>query len=218
MKRSTIVLSGIGIILVACGILFFSYYTSRAQILHFAVQKPNFTATGKNLSKVQVWAIPTGTNVMPADYLLIDTMTEAGTKNGTQSFVAQIPKDPILVSDFFVKGFNKNGDVVGEISLPYKNPTALYTAIWGGGGQEAEVSGIIQGVSSQSKTITLNAGGLMGKISVALDSAVNIMNTSQTVLPFDSLIVGSNITMSGKYTSANTFIATKIIVNTTPNQ
>lgn len=132
---------------------------SSASLTAFRLEKPNFVAEGTNLSKVEVWAVPTGTNVTEDQYQKLGeaTLTNTGSTS-TQRWVFQIPREAVLATDIIAKGFNMKGASVGTLSLSIDGSTttgatSLYNAIWAAG-------------QSGQSTIKLGGKITVGSISV----------------------------------------------------
>lgn len=107
---------------------------SKAQILGFVVTKPHFVAQGVSLDKVEVWAIPTGTEITEASYQKIGdmTLTKMDTVESVevQTWQLPIPQEPILATEIFIVGFNSVRGQIGKLSLLEKGATEIHDAIW----------------------------------------------------------------------------------------
>jgi hypothetical protein len=94
------------------------------------VKRPNIVVRGANLSKVEVWAIPTGTGITPDEYTLLGTAIRRNAAGQNEVWVFPIPSGPLSVTDIFAKGFDAEGKLVGAKSLPYQGATQIYDALW----------------------------------------------------------------------------------------
>ncbi|MBX4210434.1 hypothetical protein KW783_00480 [Candidatus Parcubacteria bacterium] len=137
MSKKTIL--GVLVILVILGITVYVATRKKPTVAastftDFFVEKPFLVAKGANLSKVEVWAIPTGTGVTEKDYKMLgvaDQTSQSASANGETEWHYAIPKDPILATEIFAKAFDKAGKEVRKISLPYIGSTLLYSELWG---------------------------------------------------------------------------------------
>jgi len=95
----------------------------------------NIVVRGVNLAKVEIWAIPTGTEVDPQQYQLLGRAEHTGDTKRIQFWTFPIPPPPtetsgLLAVQIFAKGYDKNGKVIGQKSLPAYGATSLYDALW----------------------------------------------------------------------------------------
>jgi hypothetical protein len=99
--------------------------------LDMFVERPYIVVTGKNFSRVEVWAIPTGTEIKEEAYQKLgDATKNTQADDGAQRWSVVIPSTPMLVTEVFAKGFDKNGNAAGTISLPQKGATEISQALW----------------------------------------------------------------------------------------
>ncbi len=129
-------------VLVGGGIFIYQYWwlpkeeaknhaISEAQVKEILIQKPNLVITGENLSEVQIYMVPTGTDVDPETMSKIENATKQSEINDEQVWIYQYPKD-LLITNIFAKGFDNNGNFIGKIDLPIVGATALWDALYGG--------------------------------------------------------------------------------------
>jgi len=83
------------------------------------------------LSKVELWAIPTGTGITPDEYTLLGTAKRRNAAGQNEIWVFPIPSGPLSVTDIFAKGFDGQGRLIGTKSLPEKGASQIYDALWG---------------------------------------------------------------------------------------
>jgi hypothetical protein len=103
-----------------------------ATINTFSVQKPDFVVNGSELSKVEIWAVPTGSGVTESNYELLGSATLQSDSDPTaQVWTLPIPAAPVLATAIFAKGFDANGAAAANLSLPYNGATEIYDAVWG---------------------------------------------------------------------------------------
>ena len=105
-----------------------------AAIRDFKIARPNLVVLGTNLSRVEVWAWATGTGITEPGLV-----GEAKLITGSdyhQRWIFPIPgasehPPAFLAVEIFAKGFDSDGKLVGQKSLPYKGATALNEALFG---------------------------------------------------------------------------------------
>jgi len=107
------------------------------QLTSFDVQKPNLTALGRNLSKVEIWLIPAGTGITEEYYSLLGSASLASASGENQVWIFPIPENPMLATGIFARGFDLQGNKVGDEFLPYTGATDIYNALWGPESPEA---------------------------------------------------------------------------------
>jgi len=103
----------------------------RAIIRSIRVKRPSIVVRGANLSRVEVWAVPTGTGITPDEYALLGTANRRNAAGQNEVWVFPIPSGPLSATDIFAKGFNAEGKRVGTKSLPYQGASQIYHALWG---------------------------------------------------------------------------------------
>lgn len=150
MQNKTLGLIGAVLIIILAIVLGVWAYNSAtpastASLAAFRAEKPNLVVEGANLSKVEIWAVPTGTGVTEDQYQKLGdaTLTNTGSTS-TQRWIFQIPRDPISATDVLAKGFDAKGNTVGTLSLSINGgtttagATAIYNTLWGTSGQTAQ--------------------------------------------------------------------------------
>src|SRR6266478_6609017 len=103
----------------------------RAIIRSTGVKRPNIVVRGENLSKVEVWAVPTGTGITPDEYTLLGTAIRRNAAGQNEVWAFPIPLGPLSATAIFAKGFDAGGKLVGTKSLPYQGATQIYFFLWG---------------------------------------------------------------------------------------
>jgi hypothetical protein len=160
-RKSIIALAVIIIVLALLGYAASTFITTNnisteAELDTFTVEKPNLVLIGNGLSRVEVWAVPTGTGITDTDHQKLGeaTRTNIGTTTD-ERWVFQIPQNPMLVTEIYAKGFNANGDAVGKLSLDATGATSLHELLWG---MEAAVESTVKiGETMTAGELTLKA-------------------------------------------------------------
>lgn len=136
---------------------------NESQITAFSVEQPFFVARGRGLSRVEVWAIPTGTNITEEQHVLLGKAQNFSAEgNGEQVWRTDIPQQPVLAVEIFAKGYTRRGDEVGRISLTASGATDIYNKLWGG--ESSNAPRITE--ADKDKTFSYKPGD---KFSVVLD-------------------------------------------------
>jgi hypothetical protein len=138
-----------------------------AQISDIAIEKPNIVVHGLNLGKVEVWAIPTGTNITENDYQLLGVAALSSTDpGGVQAWALPIPAQPVLATEIFAKGFDVKGSEIGRVALPQTGATELSDALWGTGATSTIVA------TSTEATLGVGDTGVFGNLKITFNSLV----------------------------------------------
>lgn len=95
-----------------------------------SIEKPNLVVKGQNLSKVQIYLVPTGTGIDPETMSRIVDAVKQSENNGEQLWTYRYPSD-LLITNIFAKGFDDKGNLVKEVDLPIVGATALADALYG---------------------------------------------------------------------------------------
>jgi hypothetical protein len=134
MPREAIGIFSVLLILVVIlgGYLFFNKNseTEKSSVTDIAVARPNLVVHGTNLDQVEIWVVPTGTNILPDDYHQIGSAKLAETEDNVQTWNFVIPEEPVLATSIFAKGYAK-GKLIGHVALPSVGATAIYESLWG---------------------------------------------------------------------------------------
>src|SRR6266550_7244715 len=94
------------------------------------VKRPNLVIRGANLSKVEIWAIPTGTGITADEYTLVGTAKRQNAGKH-EVWIFPISSVPLSVTHIFAKGFDTQGRIVGTKWLRQQGATAISDALWG---------------------------------------------------------------------------------------
>lgn len=106
---------------------------NESQLTSLAVEQPFLVARGRGLSRVEFWAVPTGTGIAEQDYTLLGKAQSFSAEgNGEQVWKMSIPSQPILATEIFAKGFTRRGEDAGRVALSVTGATAIYDMLWGG--------------------------------------------------------------------------------------
>jgi hypothetical protein len=106
--------------------------TSRQPKLYrVEVKRPNLVIHGANLSKVELWAMPTGTENTPDMAFMFGSAkrsSKAGAKEVRLFSLEPCPLDAKAISstEVFVKAYDLHGTVVTTKSLPYYGTSDVY--------------------------------------------------------------------------------------------
>lgn len=97
-----------------------------------SVEKPNLVVRGKNLSKVEIWAVPLGANITEKDYELLGVATKDGVaSDGSDEWLFPIPTTPLQVAQIFAKAYDKGGVFFATANIAAANPAMLHDLLWG---------------------------------------------------------------------------------------
>ena len=106
----------------------------RPRLLGAEVTRPNIVVHGAYLNRVEIWAVPTGTGITPAQYVLLGKATRTSFAGMRETWQLRIPSctDPRLqATEIFVQGFDSFGVNIGKKSLPFEGASALHQALCG---------------------------------------------------------------------------------------
>jgi len=110
--------------------------TREAKLNRVEVKRPNVVIRGAYLSKVELWAVPSGTEITPDMAGVVGSATrssKAGSKEVWLFSVEPCPLDEkgISVTEVFVKAFDRQGKVVATKSLPYHGASEVHEGLCG---------------------------------------------------------------------------------------
>src|ERR1044072_9323546 len=102
------------------------------RITAFKVERPNLVLEGSNLSRVEIWAVPTGIGVSESNHYLLGTATlRSDSAAAAQVWTLPIPAEPVSATEIYAKGFDRDGAATARVSLPYTGATSIYYAVGG---------------------------------------------------------------------------------------
>ena len=103
----------------------------RAQLRAIEVRRPNIVIRGGYLSKVEVWAVPTGTGITQDEYALVGNAKRSNAAGRKEIWLFPIAcTSPLIPStEVFAKGFDANGNEVGRKSLRYSGASEIADAL-----------------------------------------------------------------------------------------
>ena len=106
-----------------------------AKVHSVRIKRPNILIRGEYLSKVEVWAVPTGTGITPEQFVLLGNAKRTTSTGVDELWLFPIPPcesdTHLLATELFVKGLNRKGEAASTKSLPYSGATALHQALCG---------------------------------------------------------------------------------------
>jgi hypothetical protein len=163
MKKITLSLIAVLILIVLAGLAWYGipFIGSRlatqkaAKIISFEASRQEMVLTGENLSRVEIWAVPTGTNVTEKDYSLLgkaalstralakgedERSSSPTTTEDVQSWIFPVPEIPLQVAEIFARAFNIQNQKVGDKPLPFSSAADIYNALWGPETPETEIT------------------------------------------------------------------------------
>lgn len=119
--------------------------TKTSEITSFGVEKPNFVIYGKNLSKVEIWGVPSGAGVGEDSYYMLAEAKLESQSSVSQKWVAKIPSEPQLLTSVFVKGMSTGGESLFK-DLNVSGASEINALLWGSAG------------TSNSQTLQIKVG------------------------------------------------------------
>jgi len=93
----------------------------------FYIYEGNYVIEGRNLSKVEIWQIPTGTDITEDNFALVSgAQWISGDEESGKKFVSFI-KDCPLATNIFARGFNlKNKKLEQDVYLSYNGASEIF--------------------------------------------------------------------------------------------
>lgn len=137
-------------------------------VTSFTVEKPNFVIKGRDLSRIDVYGVPTGTNVTETDIKSLGKPVLKSTDAGIQTWTLEIPKSPMLLTDIYVIGYDKNDKPAGSLSLGITGATVINDALWGKG--TPATGGIETSTSNPLRTLKAGGSASFGGLRITLTS------------------------------------------------
>lgn len=162
---------------------------SEAQIESIGIENDEFVIKGSELSTVELWVVPTGTNVTDGQNIKLGNAerTDTGIE---ELWVFPIPKEPLLITGIYAKGFNSRNREVGRVDFPVVGATDIYNALWGR-----------NTTNETSKEISLMPGtqGIFGPLTIVFRSIVQDSRcpTDVQCIQAGELVVALNLTANG---------------------
>jgi hypothetical protein len=104
----------------------------RSELRKVQVKRAKIVILGAYLSKVEVWAVPTGTGVTESE--LIGNANRANPAGHNEMWVFPVGCESgggLLATEVSITAFAEKGDVVGSKSLPYRGLGDLNEALCG---------------------------------------------------------------------------------------
>ena len=100
------------------------------------VKRPNVVIHGANLSKVELWAMPSGTGITPDMAVVVGSATRSGKAGSKEVWLFSVEPCPldekgISATEVFVRAFDRYGKVVATKSLPYQGASEVYEGLCG---------------------------------------------------------------------------------------
>lgn len=111
--------------------------SGRPRLLGADITRPNIVVHGAFLNRVEVWAIPTGTGITPAQYILLGKAVRTNEVGPKELWLFRIPScatdTRLLATEIFVQAFDGFGVNIGKKSLPSANAdaSAVHQALCG---------------------------------------------------------------------------------------
>jgi|GEM_PF-1333959 len=94
------------------------------------VENGDFVIRGMDLSTVELWVIPSGTDVTKDEYIRLGNAELESKSSVEEVWTFPIPTDPLLITEIFAKGFRYKKEI-GRVSFPVVGATDIYNALWG---------------------------------------------------------------------------------------
>jgi len=111
--------------------------SGRPRLLGAEIARPNIVVHGAFLSRVEVWAVPTGTGITPSEYILLGKAVRSNVAGPKETWLFRIPPcatdTRLLATEIFVQAFDGFGVNIGKKSLPSANAgaSAVHAALCG---------------------------------------------------------------------------------------
>jgi len=109
--------------------------TMHPQLRTIEVRRPNVVIHGAYLHRVEVWAIPTGTEVTPDEYTLLGNAKRSNAAGPKEIWLLPIPPcatdTRLLATEIFAMAFDAKGTLLGTKSLPYNGASAVHETLCG---------------------------------------------------------------------------------------
>ncbi len=179
-------------------------------ITNFFVEKPDFVVTGRNLSAVEIWAIPVSEDTKEENDLFIGKATLRTSVSADEKWALSIPSQPISVIKIYAKGFDGGGKEVARATLAFVGESDIYLNVWGPvtenivglaigeqlvfGDLEMTFTKIVQDSRCPKDAVCVTAGDVTVEVSVVTPrktQKLQIQNSKNPVL-FDGYFIEVN--------------------------
>jgi len=102
----------------------------KASLDSIVVNLPFFEVEAKNVSKIEIYGIPTGTEVTDADHVLLSVAEKVREDSQGQLWKGKIPEEPLLLSQIYAIGFDAEGNKTEKLFFALTGATDIYNALW----------------------------------------------------------------------------------------
>lgn len=99
-------------------------------LIGFYAKRPNFEIESRGLTRVEIWAVPTGTGITARDHHRIGVAKKHSEINRIQYWLLSIPKEELLVTEIYVKGYDYNDKEVERMSLAATGASEIHQVLW----------------------------------------------------------------------------------------
>jgi len=107
----------------------------RPKLVSIEVTRPNIVVQGSFLTRVEIWAVPTGTDIKPEQYVLLGKAKRSTPAGPKETWLFRIPScandTRLVATEIFAKGFDDFGTEIGRKSLPVTGASAVHEALCG---------------------------------------------------------------------------------------
>jgi hypothetical protein len=104
--------------------------TGGQRISSAVLKRPNIVIRGANLSKVEIWALPTGTGFEHDEHAVLGRAVRKGAAGAKELWIFRLPpcdsRNLMLASGILVVGFDASGAEVGRKELPSMGAMEIY--------------------------------------------------------------------------------------------
>lgn len=101
-----------------------------SQIESIGMEDNIFIIRGIDLSTVELWVVPTGTEIDEEDNMKIGNAYMRLKSELGEVWAFPVPREPLLVTEIYAKGYDKKGREVGKVLFPIVGATDIYNALW----------------------------------------------------------------------------------------
>jgi len=107
--------------------------SSRGELRSFTIEMPNLVVRGRNLSRVEIWAIPDGsitTFISSVSYSKLGDAKLVSDGIEGQVWVFSIPANPVESPEIFAMSFDEKGKRLGQIPLAFEGRYSVQSVLW----------------------------------------------------------------------------------------